>query len=445
MVDCEKIRVEHVAGEKTAQTIVKGNFAAPHPGSCIEKIVSLDKIVRVTKITVVKNKVVVDGHLSVHVVYLTTLPQRVMHHINKRLGFTQFVEVPGAEPDQAAKVNVNVIDVQAGIDPAETGKFEIMAVLKFFVKVTGTEEINVMVTPPPGTLAELEMLRIEEVVSIGKARAVITKEIKVPAEMPGVAQVLEVDTAVDIKVKKILSGGMVCEGNIHLQVIYLTTQATQPVHNLRHTIHFTRFLEVPGVKPDLYVMVEEAAARVVSVSAGQQSLRAEMVLDSRVRVTMPRDLRIVTDIAGVGTETKLLRVEHVVGEKQVQVVLRKELETERPYAKQAVARVQKVDIPEEEMVIIRDRVILSGLLVARVLSTGAEPGQAVYNEDAAWKFRKYIPVVGAEPDQTVFVQYLVKQVEVRIQGSVLSLEVVLKLMVRVMETLHLDVVVCRSS
>jgi hypothetical protein len=74
MYGCETLKVERVVGEKTKQAVVQDVFRLPEPKPCIEKVISIDRTVKVTKIEVIEDKVIVEGHLNLQIVYVADLP-----------------------------------------------------------------------------------------------------------------------------------------------------------------------------------------------------------------------------------------------------------------------------------------------------------------------------------------------------------------------------------
>lgn len=442
----ERLKVEHVVGEKTAQVVVKEEFTVPEPKPDISKIISIDKTVKVADIQVVQDKVIVEGQLNLQVVYVAALPGQPVHHTHAKLEFTQFVEIPGARPGMTARVNVRVVDIQGTVDPRKVGTFQVAAVLHIFVKVTETEEIDVLVEPPPGVKAKIEELRVEEIVGEGKAQAVVPGRFAVPPEKPSVDKILDVDAKVTITDKKILDGKVIIEGDVDLQFIYVALEVTQPVHHMHHKLHFTQFIEVPGAEPDMHVQVDETITHIGWDVINPETVSVEIIIDNVAKVTATRELKVVTDIEGIEVEKKRLRVEHVVGEDHVQVIIREQVDVppEKPgVVKVLDAKVHKVEIPEEEIVIIKDKVVLSGQIDVQVLYVSEEPDQAVHLTEAKLKFRNFIPIPGAQPDQTVFVYATVEHVAVRIgeTGGKLTIEVVLKIVARVIETVQIEVVV----
>ncbi len=442
----ERLKVEHVVGENTAQVVVRQEFTVPDPKPEIEKIISLDRTVKVTGVEVVADKVIIEGRVNVHVVYVAALPSQPVHHTHARLDFTQFVEVPGAAPGMTARVNVKVVDIQGAVNPRRAGVFEVAAVLHIFAKVTETVEVDVLVEPPPGVKAEVAELRVEEVVGEGRAQVAVEGRFTVPPEKPPVEKVLDVDAKAAITEKKVLAGKVIVTGEVDLQFLYVALEEKQPVHHMHHKLPFTQVLEVPGAAEGMHVQVEETITHTGWDVVNPETVKVEVIMDKVAKVTATRLFKVVTGLEGVAARRRKLRVEHVVGEGRTQVVVREvvAIPPEKPGAVKVLdVKVHKIAIPEEDVVVIKDKVVLGGQIDAQVLYVSEEPDQAVHVTEAPLKFRSFIPIPGAQPDQAVLFQSTVEHVAARLGecGGSLLVEAVLKLAARLVETVQLEVVV----
>lgn len=449
MYGCETLKVERVVGEKTKQAVVQDVFRLPEPKPCIEKVISIDKTVKVTKIEVIENKVIVEGHLNLQIVYVADLPGQPVHHIHARLEFTQFVEIPGAEPGMTARAKVTVEDVQGKVKADAPNRVEITAVLKIFVKVTETAEITVLVEPPPGVKAVVERLRVEEVVAEGTAQAMVSGRFSVPPEKPPAQKVLDVDASVTITDKRVVQDKVIVEGDVALQIIYVADLMTQPVHHMHQTLHFTQFIEVFGAEPGMNVTVDETITHVGFDVVDPSTVKVEVVMDKVAKVTVPRELDVVVDIVDRDVPREVLRVDHVVGEDHVQVAVKEDVDVplEKPGCTKVLdVKIHKVEVLPEDIVIIKDKVIVSGRIEAQVLYVSDLPDQSVHHMEAAVKFRNFIPIPGAMPEMSVSVQSTVEHAAGRCAdyGRRVALEIVLNLTARVVEPLQIYVVLCEE-
>jgi LysM repeat protein len=449
MIRCETLKLEHVVGEMSKQAVVQGDFHVPKPKPGIEKIISVDKTVKITKEEVIKNKVIIEGYLNLQIVYVADAPGQPVHHTHARLEFTQFVEIDGAEPEMTVRTKVKVEDIQGKVKSGRPHMFEITAVILVFAKVTQLEEITLMVEPPPGVEAVTESLRLEEVIAEGSAQAMVSGRLRVPPEKPPVEKVLDVDVSITITDKKVIENKVIIEGDITLQVIYVAAMATQPVHHMHGTIHFTQFIEVFGAQPGMNVTVDETITHVSFDVVDPCTVGVEVIMDMTAKVTEPRQLDVVVDLIGVETTRELLRVDNVVGEDHTQANVRDELVV--PYEKPGVTKVldvkvHKVEVLPEDIVIIKDKVIVSGKIEAQVLYVSDMPDQSVHHVDAVLKFRNFIPIPGATPEMNVSVRAAVEHVAGRPADSSrkVILEIVLNLTARVVDTVQIFVVICEE-
>lgn len=447
--NCETIKVEHVVGEKCAQVVVKQEFTIPEPKPDVEQIISVEKTVKVINTEVIKNKVIVDGQLNLQIVYVAALPDQPVHHTHATIDFTHFVELPGAEPGLMARVDVSVEDVQAHVKPHKVATLDIAAVLRLCAKVTKTEEISVLVKPPEGVNARTEKIQVEEVVAEGMTQTIVSGRFDVPPEKPVVDKILDVTAEVTITDTKILDNKVIIEGDVTLHFIYVALEATQPVHHMHQVLQFTEFVEVPGATSDMHVQVDVMITDISTKIHNKDTVGAEVIMDIVAKVTQTKELTVVTDISDNHFEKKCFKVEHVVGENRTQTVVRETVDV--PEQKPGIAKVLdlkivKVNIPQEDIVVVRDKVILSGIIEFKVLYVSEKPSQAVHAMEGELKFRNFVPVPGAKPDQAVLVQSMVEHAVARADatGGKVNIEIVLKLTARVVETTEICVVLCEE-
>ena len=130
----ETLRVHQVVSEDTQQAVVRGTVTMPEAKPDVDKILSTDKTVKVEKVTIVPDKVIVEGNLTLQVVYIAFDPAQAVHHMHLKVPFTTFVDVPGAEPGMDVQVRVTVEDVSIVRNQDDVRAFDVAAVLAVFAK-----------------------------------------------------------------------------------------------------------------------------------------------------------------------------------------------------------------------------------------------------------------------------------------------------------------------
>jgi LysM repeat protein len=456
MIRCETLKLEHVVGEKSKQAVVQGDFRVPERKPGIEKIISIDKTIKITKEEIIKDKVIIEGYLNLHVVYVADDPSQPVHHTHARLDFTQFVEIEGAEPEMKARVKAKVEDIHGKVKDdhahddhghGRSRKFEITAIILIFAKVTELREISLLTDPPRGVEAVTERLLLEEVIAEGSAQVMVSGKFQRPHEKPRVEKVLDVDAEITITDKKVIENKVIVEGDLALEIIYVADVPSQPVHHMHQNLHFTQFVEVFGAEPEMNVTVDEKITHIGFDEVDHSTVSVEVIVDLTARVTEPRRLDVVVDLVGMDATRELLRVDNVVGEDHTQANIKDEIDV--PHEKPSVdkvldVKVNKVEIEPEDIVIIKDKVIVSGKIDAQVLYVSNMPDQSVHNVDGVFKFRNFIPIPGALPEMSVSVQSAVEHAAGRPsdRGRKVVVEIVLKLTARVVDAVQIYVVLC---
>ena len=143
----EKLKLNHVVGEDTAQSIIKDVLELPNEKPNIEQIYNVKASAKIDEKSIIDNKVIIEGVINVETLYVADVseaePQQPVHFTEAEIPFTQFVEIPGAAKGMDVEIHVMVEHVNASrVNPRE---YEVRIVLGLFVKVTEVMEIEVVV------------------------------------------------------------------------------------------------------------------------------------------------------------------------------------------------------------------------------------------------------------------------------------------------------------
>ncbi len=442
----ERLRVDQVVSENTIQTVVRGTVVLPDPKPDVEKVLSVDKSVKVRSVRVVPDKVIVEGTLTLQIVYVAFEPAQSVHHFHSQINFTTFVDVPGALPGMDVDVDINVEDVSVTRQAGHPRRFDVVAVLEVSAKVSEVMDIDIVTQCPAGCNCETEDISVDDVVATGKKQVMISEFFDVPREKPDVEKVLDVDVKVEVTGTKLLRNKVIVDGAATITVLYVGMLPDQPVHSLHQTLKFSDFVEVPGAMPGMDVKVdvavESADAEQVKTSHSFR-MRADIVLKLTASVVQMRRVRAITGLMNCpnvqGTFTTL-RVDSLVGENSSQVIIKDTFETPDPkpdVQKILQTTVDKVTVDETK--VLRDKVIVSGNVDVQIVYVAAETDQSVHAMHRKIPFRTFVEVMGAREDMDVEVKTGVEFVTAGAKGCEITVEVVLKVTARVTRTMQRDV------
>ncbi|KAF1085852.1 LysM domain protein [Sporotomaculum syntrophicum] len=437
----ETITVNQVVSENSQQTVVRGKFMIPDPKPDVEQIISTDKTASVKKTRLLPDKVVVEGILTLQIVYVAFEPDQSVHHMHGQVPFTAYVDLPGALPDMDVKVNVVVEDVKLNTSSRDVRQFDVIAVLDISAKVTETQEVEVLTQAPDNSNATYDVIHIDDVVGRESKQVIVSDEFDEPDEKPEPIKILDVDSTVEITDTRIVSDKVIVDGELTLQIMYVGAVPEQSVHNMHKTIKFTDFIEVPGADPEMDVVVDAIVEDCDVEIKGDPFFSANCVIKLEARVTEPREVRVVTECTGSTVKTVELNVEHVVGDDSAQVVVRETFETPDPKPcpeKVLNISIEEIKITEEK--IIRDKVITKGYVDVKIVYVSAKPDQAVHAMHQRLNFRTFVEIKGALNGMDVDVKPMVEYINAEAADDCdVNVEAVIKIRVRVTETLRRSV------
>ncbi|MBF7082664.1 DUF3794 domain-containing protein [Desulfallas sp. Bu1-1] len=436
----ERITVNQVVSENSQQTVVRGTISVPDPKPDVDQIISTEKTATVKNTSLLPDKVVIDGMLNLQVVYVAFKPDQAVHHMHGQVPFTAYVDVEGALPGMDVKVDVVVEDVKLTPGKQDPRKFDVTAVLDVSAKVTETREVDVLVQAPDGVNAKYDTIHIDDVVGRETSQVIVSDQFDNPPEKPEPEKVLDVDATVTITDSRIVADKVIVDGEVTLQIMYVGAVPEQSVHDMHHTITFTDYIEVPGAKPDMDVVVDAMVENCDVEIQGDPYFRADCVIKLDARVTEPREVKVVTECTGATVKTVELNVEQLIGEGTSQVVVRESFET--PDTKPCPEKVLNVSIDETKVTekkIIKNKVITRGYVDIKIIYVSAKPDQAVHAMHQRLNFRTFVEIKGAVEGMDVTVKPAVEYINAVAEDCDVNVEAVIKVRVRVTETMRREV------
>ncbi len=438
MAETERLKVHLVQGENRVQAVVRGQIEVPEAKPDVDKILSKDAKAKIRDVSIVPNKVIVNGTLTVQVTYVAFKPDQSVNFFHDDVNFTTYLDVTGAMPGDDYDVEFTVEDVSLTRSSRDPRKFDVAAVLSVFAKVTDIDELEILTETPAGNTAlETEDITVEHLIGEKATKQIIVSEqFDVPEEKPDTERILNTEAKVVITDKRVIANKVIVEGEVRLQVMYVAMKPQQSVHDLHHTIRFSDFVDVPEAEPGMNVQVH---AEIESAEVGlivDPALFADVIIKLTVFVTETRTLRDVpTELEDEeGYERIRLKVEQEIGTGETQVVLRET--TEVPEKKPDVMKVLDARVDNTEVTdtnILNGKVLIRGYADVEVIYVSADPDQSVHALHQRLNFRTFVVVEGAGPDMKVKVRIDPEYVNVDQVGTDLHTEVVLRVTATVWE------------
>lgn len=199
-----------------------------------------------------ENKISVKGELEVFALYEGENEEQ-LQWITGTLPFAGNVDLPGCRPEMIGDIRVDVIKKNMEVKPDYDGEERVLQVeVLLGLDIRIYEEIKVELLTDAYSLSEElilehEPVKLDRLVLKNFSKARFSERIAVKQTEHPVLQVCHTTGKVIIEEVKMTPTGLVVEGVIFVQVLYITSNDRVPVLRSGGGIPFTHILEVPGI------------------------------------------------------------------------------------------------------------------------------------------------------------------------------------------------------
>jgi len=305
------IQVEEPVHRRRTQEVVKGVIEIPQTQDPVEQILETNARVRDLRVQALFNQAVVTGVLEVDVLYVADTPagDQPVFFIEGEIPFSILISVPGLRPGMNVIVRPEVEFIKAVLLNNRT--IEVTAILAFVAQVTAISPIDVIIDvegnqangdviidigPINGdavlgiqTGVSPNQLEVEfpvgvrpvnDVVSRRQNQVLVEEAIDIPPQKPDVEMVLSVNATVEVEEVRVIPDKVIVRGVIRIVIRYVaaTLAGDQPVHVVEGEIRFTTFVDLPGIRPGMFVDVMPVLEYVKGRRANERSIDVTAII-----------------------------------------------------------------------------------------------------------------------------------------------------------------------
>ncbi|MCG8515490.1 MAG: DUF3794 domain-containing protein [Halanaerobiales bacterium] len=461
----ELIRVEYVIGEDTVTETVTERVDIPEDKPDVQRVIDVKANLRDVDATIENGGAEVIGIIEVGIIYVGEVPedqlQQPVHFAEKEMDFTNFIDIPEAEPGMNVFADVNIRRVS--FDRIDSRTVEVTVVLTKFIKITEYRQITVIteISGIPEENITEELLRIEEVIGENTVTVVFSGELNLPDGKPPIERVLTASAEVNNIETEITEEGVIIEGNIVGGVMYVADLDQQPVHFLENRFNISEAITVPGAMEDMTVHTHFTVKRVSYELISPELIELDVIVQIFVKVTQPKQVTVVIDVISdlVEVERELLRVEDVVGEDTVHETFtnRINIPPEKPEVERIIEANARVlgytATVERGGVLLEGSPNLTELEEGQIPDEGIEgsviyvgavtepPLQPVHFVEQYYNFENFIDIPGAEEGMNVHTEVEVTKASAeRIDDFKIELTAILRKFAKVTEFRQLEII-----
>lgn len=315
------IKIPFVVGENTKQDLIVNDIALDVPAI---KVKEIQASLRNLKTVAIRDKIVLQGILHKQIFYVDV--NNIERHQGEDIQFSNFIDIPGAEPEHEVDFNPVIEGVIFELRPGNILHQKVA--IQYFIKVTELQQVNII--PGNGPL-----IKVEEVIGENTKQILVERRVPIP---PPVAPIqisrdtIRVVTGAQqsvqrilnncfclpvqaVKVKSIspairnvevevLTNQLLVSGEIVKNVTFVDTDNV--VRNLTEVVPFEFLLEAPGITPgfdvrNLKIEIENLSFR---LSPDGCSVEQTIVLKFIINAEQAEQIQVITNVVGPGVVTQ---------------------------------------------------------------------------------------------------------------------------------------------
>ncbi|NLA06687.1 MAG: DUF3794 domain-containing protein, partial [Firmicutes bacterium] len=139
-------------------------------------------------------------------------------------------------------------------------------------------------------------VKVEVIVADVSASIVASGRLTVPPPKPDIASILDTGAKVAITRVSVVSGTVVIQGDVTVDITYVSTEPSQPVHFFEGTLSLFGNVNVPGILPGMAPEVAVTSVYATSHLVDPRTVEVNVLVTVRVKVLREQVLPIVTEV-----------------------------------------------------------------------------------------------------------------------------------------------------
>ena len=255
-------------------------------------------------IKVLDGRVNVRGDFDVFIMYASQEEKNPLQYFNHPLDFNESVDCAGATEEMIGNVEVKMIAREFNVKENEDGelrKIEAEIVLELNMAVYEEKHIKIL-ADVYSNRKKLEPVMKEMIFDniLMKNQSVIklAQKIKIKNDQAKILQICQSDASVKMDRMEIMKNGIMVEGVVYAQILYIAADDKKPVNAIKGTIPFSHMIEIDGMKPQCSFEMLPVLEQVSSTMADSEEIdiKAELYLNTIVfeqtRTEMLSDIKV---------------------------------------------------------------------------------------------------------------------------------------------------------
>jgi len=397
------LRLDQVVAQESGQALVEGEINVPENKAPIARILDINAEAVISSQEVIQDKVMAEGIIRYDILYIPE-EDSAIDSLESEIGFTQYMDLPGARPKMASRLKLDVEHVDYEL--ASARKINVKAVLDLSGQVSQVVELEA-VTEFSGEDVEVlrEGIRVSSIAGTGHSQTLVREDLELADSMPTIQKIVRKSAQVRINEKKAADNKVVVHGDVDLKLLYLCEDEDEPIQYISHSIPFSHVVEIQGAYQGMECWADAAVTELYAdpredINGELRIIDTELVLAVDAQVFEAQEGEIITDAyspqAAMEVKKRKIKIKQFVGESQGHTIVK-----ESVTFPEGVPKARKILYVEARPVVTdsamdEGKASVEGVLACQVVYQTNDPDVPVASFQEELPFRHTLEIDGVK-------------------------------------------------
>lgn len=298
----ETMDISRIHSQKRDIIRVKKDILIPSAKPNILEVIWDRAAMESLDVKVLDNRINVRGNFDVFVMYASPEEKNPLQYINYTVDFNESVDCAGAAEEMIGHVEVRLIQHELNVRENEDGemrRLEAEFVLELHMAVYEEKRLTVLNDIYSNTKCLEPVMKnivFDNILMKNQSSLKLAQKIKIKNDQSKILQICQTDANVKMDSMSMTASGILVEGVIYAQMLYIAADDRRPLCVLKGMIPFSHVIEVDGIHEGCTFEIIPAPLSVTSAMADSETIdvKAELCLDTIV--FEPKTMPTLTDV-----------------------------------------------------------------------------------------------------------------------------------------------------
>lgn len=249
----ENLELSEIKHKNSSLAYVDGDIIVPDVKPDILKVLQVDAVSRIDDKEITDGEIKIGGTVKYNILYVPDGNGENIKSIGYQMEFSHTIDKSSALGDVIPQISCDVERVEFNL--LNSRKLNIKTAVGIDCVCWGKKEIEISKSIEDEKFEAIyENIRAEKIDVFEECNVVICDKLEIPANVPGILEILKMDISISDREIKAITGKAVIKGNVSMCVLYLDTEKN--IRSIDAEIPFTEIAEIFDLEEDARCDVE---------------------------------------------------------------------------------------------------------------------------------------------------------------------------------------------